>query len=191
MSNGNVSVERSFAEGRREFVLGTTAALLTSQMAFSETQACPPYAQPKVTFNDSLAVPIPANPSLGKGKDRALVLGGGGEYFAAWILEFAHGLKVKGVPYDLPDIIVGTSPGSVVGSTIAGGHLERLTNEFDFFGDFPKILAALVPTSTGNPSRCAPATSVKSPTTPASKQFNGLVEGPWRQTTLRPPSCRN
>ena len=150
MSNGNVSVERSFAEGRREFVLGTTAALLASQMAFSETQACPPYAQPKVTFNDSLAVPIPANPSLGKVKDRASVLGGGGEYFVAWILEFAHGLKVKGVPYDLPDIIVGTSPGSVGGSIIAGGHLERLTNESDFFGDFPKILAALVPTSAAN-----------------------------------------
>ena len=145
--------EKNFPVGRREFVLGTTAALLSSQLAFSEARPCPPYAQPEVAFNDNLAVPIPANPSLGKGKDRALVLGGGGEYFAAWMLGFAHGLKVKGVPYDMPDIIIGTSAGSLVGSTIADGHLERLTDEFDFFGDFPKILAALVPTGTANPSQ--------------------------------------
>jgi NTE family protein len=145
--------EKNFPVGRREFVLGTTAALLSSQLAFSEARPCPPYAQPEVAFNDNLAVPIPANPSLGKGKDRALVLGGGGEYFAAWMLGFAHGLKVKGVPYDMPDIIIGTSAGSLVGSTIAGGHLERLTDEFDFFGDFPKILAAPVPTGTANPSQ--------------------------------------
>jgi NTE family protein len=145
--------EKNFPVGRREFVLGTTAALLSSQLAFSEARPCPPYAQPEVAFNDNLAVPIPADPSLGKGKDRALVLGGGGEYFAAWMLGFAHGLKVKGVPYDMPDIIIGTSAGSLVGSTIAGGHLERLTDEFDFFGDFPKILAALVPTGTANPSQ--------------------------------------
>jgi NTE family protein len=53
----------------------------------------------------------------------------------------------------MPDIIIGTSAGSLVGSTIAGGHLERLTDEFDFFGDFPKILAAPVPTGTANPSQ--------------------------------------
>ena len=153
MKKDKASGEKNFPVGRREFVLGTTAALLSSQLAFSEARPCPPYAQPEVAFNDNLAVPIPANPSLGKGKDRALVLGGGGEYFAAWMLGFAHGLKVKGVPYDMPDIIIGTSAGSLVGSTIAGGHLERLTNEFDFFRDFPKILAALVPTGTANPSQ--------------------------------------
>ncbi len=81
------------------------------------------------------------------------MLGGGGEYFAAWMLGFAHGLKVKGIPYALPDIIIGTSAGSLVGSIIAGGHVERLTNEFDFFRDFPKILAALVLTAAANPSQ--------------------------------------
>ena len=78
---------------------------------------------------------------------------GGGEYFAAWMLGFAHGLRAGGVPYEMPDVIVGTSAGSVVGSTIAGGHLERLTREFDFFGDFPRILAALVPTPKPNPGQ--------------------------------------
>ena len=69
------------------------------------------------------------------------------------MLGFAHGLHVKGVSYEMPDVIVGTSAGSVVGSTIAGGHLERLTREFDFFGDFPRILACPVPTPKPNPGQ--------------------------------------
>ena len=81
------------------------------------------------------------------------MLGGGGEYFAAWMLGFAKGLHDHGVPYEMPDVIVGTSAGSFVGSTIAGGHLEWLTHEFDFFGEVPKLLADLVPTPAPNPSQ--------------------------------------
>src|SRR5208282_2232767 len=154
MRNTNVCGDECFAIGRREFVLGTTAALLLSaRLASAQSTASSQNAQPKVVFNDDLAVPIPANPSFGKGKDRALVLGGGGEYFAAWMLGFAYGLNARGVPYEMPDVVVGTSAGSVVGSAIAGGHLARLTKEFDFFGAFPKILAALVPTAAPNPSQ--------------------------------------
>jgi NTE family protein len=149
-----MSGEQSFAIGRREFVMGTTAALLlSSRQASSQIPASSQNAQPRIVLNDNLAVPMPADPSFGKGKDRALVLGGGGEYFAAWMLGFAHGLNAKGVPSEMPDIIVGTSAGSVVGSTMAGGHLRQLTREFDFFGRFPKILAALVPTPAPNPSQ--------------------------------------
>jgi len=154
MKKNDGSGDRSFAIGRRELVLGTTAALLlSSRLASSQTPASSQNTQAKISFNDNLAVPIPANPSFGRGKDRALVLGGGGEYFAAWMLGFAYGLDAKGVPYEMPDVIVGTSAGSVVGSAIAGGHLKRLTREFDFFGRFPKILAALVPTAAPNPSQ--------------------------------------
>jgi len=154
MKKPNVSGDQSLAIGRREFVLGATAALLlSSRVASSQTRASHESAQPEIVFSDNLALPIPANPSFGKGKDRALVLGGGGEYFAAWMLGFAYGLDAEGVPYEMPDIIVGTSAGSVVGSAIAGGGLKRLTRQFDFFGHFPKILAALVPTPTPNPSQ--------------------------------------
>jgi len=133
MKNTNVCGDEFLAIGRREFVLGTAAALLLSaRLASAQTSASSHDAEPKVVFHDDLAVPIPANPSFGKGKDRALVLGGG-EYFAAWMLRFAYGLSAKGVPYEMPDIIVGTSAGAVVGSATAGGHLERLTKEFDFF----------------------------------------------------------
>jgi NTE family protein len=129
--------------------------MVSSQRASAQAPAAAPTSQPKIPFDDHLAVPFPAaaDRSFGRGKDRGLALGGGGEYFAAWMLGFAHGLRAKGVPYEMPDVIVGTSAGSVVGSTIAGGHLERLTREFDFFSDFPRILSALVPTPKPNSSQ--------------------------------------
>jgi len=97
-------------------------------------------------IDDGLAHPIPYIPALGIGKDRALVLSGGGEYLLSWYMGYFHALNQSGVDMDLADIIVGTSAGSVVGAAISGGHLKRLTIELDFFGDFPKILNDLVPT---------------------------------------------
>jgi len=154
VKNTNVNGNEFLAIGRREFVVGTAAArLLSARLASAQTSASSHDAQPKVVFNDGLAVPIPANPSFGKDKDRALVLGGGGKYFAAWMLGFAYGLNARGVAYEMPDIIIGTSAGSVVGSAMAAGNLKRLTKEFDFFGGFPKILAVLVPSAGSNPSQ--------------------------------------
>jgi NTE family protein len=106
-----------------------------------------------VAINADPAVPIPATPSLGVGKDRALVLGGGGEYFIAWLLGFTHGLHSAGVSYDLADVIVGTSAGAIVGSAVAAGHTELLRDDIDFFGLFPKLLADLIPTGASNPSQ--------------------------------------
>jgi NTE family protein len=154
MRGNNLYGDRSFVIGRRELLLGTaTSLLLSSPLASAQTRPTPQNPRPDIIFNDHLVVPIPANPSFGKGKDRALVLGGGGEYFAAWMLGFAYGLNASGVPYEMPDIIIGTSAGSVVGSAIAGGHLKQLTREFGLFGRFPKILADLVPTSAPNSSQ--------------------------------------
>ncbi len=144
--------------GRRNVLLAAGAALAASAIpsrAETGTQAVGSSQLPtsNVRFDDGLAVPFSPEASLGKGKDFALVLGGGGEYFAAWMLGFAKGLHDHGVPYEMPDVIVGTSAGSFVGSTIAGGHLEWLTHEFDFFGEVPKLLADLVPTPAPNPSQ--------------------------------------
>ena len=99
------------------------------------------------------AVAIPAPPSLGIGKDRALVLGGGGEYFIAWLLGFAHGLSGMGVSYDSADLIVGTSAGAIVGTAAAAGRLGLLRDDIDLSGQFPKLLADLIPTSASNPSQ--------------------------------------
>jgi len=140
-----------FALHRRDMVLGTAATFLSVDGASGEMG--PRSAQPDVGINAQPAVPIPATPSLGIGKDRALVLGGGGEYFIAWLLGFARGLRSTGVSYDLADVIVGTSAGAVVGSVVAVGHLGLLRDDIDFFGLFPKLLADLIPASASNPSQ--------------------------------------
>jgi hypothetical protein len=88
MKKINVSgCDQSFAIGRREFVMGTTAALLlSSRQASSQIPASSQNTQPKIVFSDNLAVPIPANPSKEKVKTERWCLAGGGEYFAAWML---------------------------------------------------------------------------------------------------------
>ena len=59
------------------------------------------------------------------------MLGGGGEYFIAWLLGFAHGLRNTGVSYDLADLIVGTSAGAIVGSAAAADRLGLLRDDID------------------------------------------------------------
>jgi NTE family protein len=107
-------------------------------------QGMPPLAQFADQLNtdlfssDGLAVPIAAGPTASRfaaGLDRTLVLGGGGEYYVAWYCGFFHGLFEQGVDApSLAEMIVGTSAGSYVGSSMASGHFQRLRTEFDFFG---------------------------------------------------------
>ena len=151
MKRSDKETNNGFALHRRDMVLGTAATFLSVDGASGEMG--PGSAQPDVGINAQPAVPIPATPSLGIGKDRALVLGGGGEYFIAWLLGFARGLRSTGVSYDLADVIVGTSAGAVVGSVVAVGHLGLLRDDIDFFGLFPKLLADLIPASASNPSQ--------------------------------------
>ena len=135
---------------RRDMMLATAASLLSAGRA--SAQAGSRSAQSDV--NTVLpATPMPAAASLAKGKARALVLGGGGEYFIAWLLGFAHGLHSAGVSYDIADVIVGTSAGAIVGSAAAAGHIGLLRDDIDFFGQFPKLLSDLIPTRESNSSQ--------------------------------------
>lgn len=52
---------------------------------------------------------------------RGLVLGGGGVTGVAWEIGLLAGLAAAGVPVDRPDLVVGTSAGSVVGAQIGSG----------------------------------------------------------------------
>jgi NTE family protein len=140
-----------FALHRREMLVGTAAAFVAAGRAAAQTG--PRGEQPDLAGGVHAATPIPAPPSLGQGKDRALVLGGGGEYFIAWLLGFAHGLHAAGVSYDLADVIVGTSAGAMVGSAVAVERLGFLRDDIDFFGLVPKLLADLIPTRASNPSQ--------------------------------------
>lgn len=156
MKKTNLHGEQSFAIGRRELVLGllgtSAAVLLSPRLAFAQTSANSATVQPKVVFSDNLSIPIPADPSSEEARTEH------------WCLVVAASISLPGCSVSLmasmptgcrtkyPKLLSVLRPGSVVGSAIAGSHLRRLTKEFDFFGSFPKILAALVPTATPNPS---------------------------------------
>ena len=111
----------------------------------------------KLFADDGLAVPIaikPAASKFAKGLDRTMVLGGGGEYYIAWYCGFFHGLLEAGLDMvKIPEMVVGTSAGSYIGSSLLSGEFSRLRTEFDFFGKFPEIFAKIAPVAKPNISQ--------------------------------------
>lgn len=111
----------------------------------------------KLFDGDGLAVPVPDSPTpsaFARGLDRALVLGGGGEYYVAWYCGFFHGLLELGVdPASMAEMVVGTSAGAYAGSALTSGHFGRMRDEFDFFGHFPALFAKLAPVTSPNASQ--------------------------------------
>lgn len=111
----------------------------------------------KLFADDGLSIPIATKPTvskLAKGLDRTLVLGGGGEYYIAWYCGFFHGLLEAGLDMvKIPEMVVGTSAGAYMGSSLLSGEFGRLRAEFDFFGKFPEILAKIAPVTKPNISQ--------------------------------------
>ncbi len=110
----------------------------------------------KLFDSDGLARPVPDTPTisdLAKGLDRTLVLGGGGEYYVAWYCGFFHGLLEHGVDPTIADLIVGTSAGSYLGSSLLSGRFRQLRTEFEFFSHFPGLFAKLAPVTAPNASQ--------------------------------------
>src|SRR5206468_2965267 len=62
-----------------------------------------------VVTDDGIARPISFDARYGASVDRALVLGGGGVVFVAWLTAYLHGLVARGVAVGDADRIVGTS----------------------------------------------------------------------------------
>ncbi|MEY3937108.1 MAG: hypothetical protein RLZZ202_1311, partial [Pseudomonadota bacterium] len=88
----------------------------------------------KIFANDGLSIPIATTPTvspLAKGLDRTLVLGGGGEYYIAWYCGFFHGLLEAGLDMaSLSQMVVGTSAGSYMGSSLlSDGFLWRVPQD--------------------------------------------------------------
>jgi NTE family protein len=110
-------------------------------------------ATPAASFDDGLAHPIPYTPPLGTGKDRALVLGGGGIYLLSFYVGYFGELLQNGIDVGKADIIVGTSAGSLGGAILAAGKLAALTQELDALGEFPWLFAKLIPNTTPNASQ--------------------------------------
>lgn len=83
----------------------------------------------KLFANDGFAIPIANKPTVSKlatNLDRTMVLGGGGEYYIAWYCGFFHGLYEAGLDMaKIPEMVVGTSAGSYVGSSLLSGEFAR------------------------------------------------------------------
>jgi len=157
---------------RRNFLktstLGAVTLTGTSGLAMNTAQAQASNPEPTMTLkanevsqklfaDDALAIPIANKPTVSKlatGLDRTMVLGGGGEYYIAWYCGFFHGLSEAGLDMaKIPEMVVGTSAGSYMGSSLLSGQFARLRPEFDFFGKFPEIFAKIAPVTKPNISQ--------------------------------------
>lgn len=110
-------------------------------------------AETTANWNDDLIHPAPYKNRFAQGKERGLVLGGGGTPLLAWYVGYFNALKKSGVDLSNADAVVGTSAGSIFGAMLTSGHLWRLTDEMDIFADFPKMLSEMVPAVQFNPSQ--------------------------------------
>lgn len=97
--------------------------------------------------------PYPAPDPIGKGKERALVLGGGGEWFVAWQLAYFSTLAEGGVDLSVADAVVGTSAGSVLGTLLTSGRLAQGAGIFEWFGKHPAYMGQLIVVNTGAASQ--------------------------------------
>ena len=104
-------------------------------------------------WNDGLAHPIPYQNPPGRGKDRAIVLGGGSEYMSSFLVGYFNAMLSNGIDLRLADIVVGTSAGAVLGSALLGSRLDLFSAEFNLLADYPKLMARLVPTNKVSPSQ--------------------------------------
>ncbi len=138
-------------------VAGVESALAQSNLPKSTLELKAQEITKNLYADDGLAIPIATKPTvsrLAKGMDRTIVLGGGGEYYIAWYCGFFHGLLEQGLDMvKLPEMVVGTSAGSYMGSSLLSGEFSRLRTEFDFFGKFPEILAKIAPVTKPNLSQ--------------------------------------
>lgn len=98
-------------------------------------------------------VAYPAADPIGRGKERALVLGGGGEWFEAWQLAYFGTLAKAGVDFSNADAVVGTSAGSVLGTCLTSGRLAQEADIFAWFGQHPDYMSKLIVVDTGAASQ--------------------------------------
>jgi NTE family protein len=157
-----LSPEKAMKPFRRDLLaMAVAGAALPSagsaQTACSDTEALSTQISQKLFGGDGLARPVPdtaIKSDLATGLDRTLVLGGGGEYYVAWYCGFFHGLMEQGVdPASQSELVLGTSAGAYIGSSMTSGHFQRLRTEFEFFGHFPSLFAKLAPISSENASQ--------------------------------------
>jgi NTE family protein len=97
--------------------------------------------------DDRLAWPISFDAGYGAGYRRALVLGGGGIVFVAWLAAYLGELERRGMALGDADRIVGTSAGSVLATVVARGRLEGFGRLLRVVAARPALIDRLAPAS--------------------------------------------
>ena len=90
---------------------------------------------------------------IGGGAQRAVAFGGGGEWFLAWMVGYATGLRDAGVDLSGADTTIGTSAGAMVGACIIGGRLDGLAHGLRELGANPAAANATLNIAVGAPSQ--------------------------------------
>ncbi|MGI9254686.1 MAG: patatin-like phospholipase family protein, partial [Thermomicrobiales bacterium] len=137
----------SLAAGVAAPMLGATSLSRTPQTVSAQE------ATPAAGFDDGLAHPAPMTPGLGVGKDRALVLGGGGIYMISFHMGYIAELLKQGIDLSNAEVVVGTSAGSIIGAILMAGQMPQFTQELDAIGEFPWLLAKLLPPTAKTPAQ--------------------------------------
>jgi NTE family protein len=99
------------------------------------------------------AVPYPSPAPLGRGAERAIAFGGGGEWFTAFCLAYVNELRQGGVDLSRADLVVGTSAGSACGTFVATDGGEAAYAQWTQLAAHPEVLAREVPVDAPTPSR--------------------------------------
>jgi len=104
-------------------------------------------------ISESLFWPISFEAHYGEGLDRTICLGGGGLYFVAWQVGYLNTAIQGGLDLKLAERVVGTSAGSVVATSLAGGRIGRLRGQVAALSKFPPLLRAMAPAGSLRPSQ--------------------------------------
>lgn len=102
---------------------------------------------------DGLVWPMSFEARYGAGKDRGLVLGGGGIFFVAWQVAYLQGLAKRGVDVARADTVVGTSAGSVLASIVTAEHLNAFARKVKMLAKMPAMVGVLAPAGNLAPSQ--------------------------------------
>ncbi len=94
---------------------------------------------------DDLAVRQSFEARYGAGHRRALVLGGGGVVFVAWLSAYLGELARRGIAFKDADRIVGTSAGSILATIVAADHLGRVQWLIRRLSRRPTLISRLAP----------------------------------------------
>ncbi len=105
------------------------------------------------TSEDGLVWPRSFEARYGEGKDRGLVLGGGGIFFVAWQVAYLQGLTKRGVDVADADSVVGTSAGSVLASIVTARSLKAFSRKVNMLSKMPAVMGMMAPTGDLGPSQ--------------------------------------